>query len=46
MLPVVHLESDAIRAIDDGLHNTLNDPTCWQADGHAVADVERFIWIF
>ena len=23
----------------------LNDPTCRQADRHAVADFERFIWI-
>jgi len=39
ILSEVHLESDAIRAIDYGLHNAVNDAPRRQADGNAVADL-------
>ena len=46
VFPVVHLQPDLIRAIDNGLHNTLNDSTCRQADGNAVAHAElSFVWL-
>jgi hypothetical protein len=35
ILSEVHLESDAIRAIDYGLHNAVNDAARRQADGNA-----------
>jgi hypothetical protein len=43
---MVHLQTDAISAIDDGLHNTVNDTACRQANRDAVTDLElAVIWL-
>jgi len=45
-LPRSPLATDAIHAIYDGLHNTVNDSTCRQAHSNAVTDLElSFIWL-
>ena len=45
VLPVVNLQSDAVCAIDNGLHNPTSDPACRQAHGNAVADLELALWL-
>ena len=45
ILPVAHLQSDAVRAIDDGFHDTVNSPARRQANGGAVAGLILAIWL-
>ena len=45
ILPIVHLQSDAIRAIDNGPYGRLDDAAGAEAHRDAVADFELTIWL-